>query len=129
MPGMWTALVTAVIASAAGLAGVLIGQRGERRKWRRDAKFQAHTDLLAMVHRYLTGDVPTDAEMNLVLARDELVTDDVKIPYGVMDMLLRSDQGVDIAEMTTHLVARCRQDLGLKYVFQRQPGLPGSRGD
>ncbi len=121
---MWIALATAGIAAIAGLAGVLIGQRGERRRWHRDAKFQAHVDLIAMVQRYLTGDKPSDVEMNVILARNELVTDDVKIPYGVMDMLLQSDQGIDITAMTTHLIARCRQDLGLKYIFKRQPRLP-----
>src|SRR2546421_3986250 len=101
---MVTAIVTAAIAAAAGLAGVVIGQRGERHRWHRDAKFNAHSDLLAMVHRYLVGDAPPNAEMNLVLARDELVTDDVKIPYGVMDMLLSADKGTNVTEMTTTLI-------------------------
>lgn len=95
---MWIALVTAGIAAVAGLVGVLIGQRGERNRWHRDAKFLAHTYLIAMVHRYTSN--------------------------GVMDMLLQYDKGVNITALTSALIARCRQDLGLKYIFKRQPRFP-----
>ena len=117
----------AIIGAAALLLGLVVGKyldrAGERRRWLREQQFDAYVDLLGMVH---AADLPLAEQLSgqqqrAIVGRVELLTSDAKIPYGVMDLLVRG-QPIDAAAESA-LVDRIRAELGVRALVRSQAKL------